>query len=167
MLKNIKTYNPLSDYNKVIKKLNNSGVRPTKQRMVLAKLLFEKGKRHVSAEELYDEVKKDEGDKNEQELTLIESEKIFDFNKKFSTNFEIVEFRRNIITKNISLNKLVGKEFHIGKVKVKGINLCEPCLYLQKKLNNSNIVKEFAHKGGLRAQILTEGTIYSSDLIRG
>ena len=40
---------------------------------------------------------KDEGDKNEQELTLIESEKIFDFNKKFSTNFEIVEFRRNII----------------------------------------------------------------------
>ena len=110
---------------------------------------------------------KDEGDKNEQELTLIESEKIFDFNKKFSTNFEITEFRRNIITKNISLNKLVGKEFHIGKVKVKGINLCEPCLYLQKKLNNSNIVKEFAHKGGLRAQILTEGTIYSSDLIRG
>ena len=50
MLKNIKTYNPLSDYNKVIKKLNNNGVRPTKQRMVLAKLLFEKGKRHVSAE---------------------------------------------------------------------------------------------------------------------
>ncbi len=40
MLKNIKTYDPLSDYNKVIKKLNNNGVRPTKQRMVLAKHLF-------------------------------------------------------------------------------------------------------------------------------
>ena len=60
MLKNIKTYNPLSDYNKVIKKLNNSGVRPTKQRMVLAKLLFEKGKRHVSAEDLYTEVRKED-----------------------------------------------------------------------------------------------------------
>ena len=60
MLKNIKTYNPLSDYNKVIKKLSNNGVRPTKQRMVLAKLLFEKGKRHVSAEDLYLEVRKED-----------------------------------------------------------------------------------------------------------
>ena len=60
MLKNIRTYNPLSDYNKVIKKLNNNGVRPTKQRMVLAKLLFEKGKRHVSAEDLYLEVRKED-----------------------------------------------------------------------------------------------------------
>ena len=60
MLKNIKTYNPLSDYNKVIKKLNNSGIRPTKQRIVLAKLLFEKGKRHVSAEDLYIEVREED-----------------------------------------------------------------------------------------------------------
>ena len=60
MLKNIKTYNPLSDYNKIIKKLKNNGVRPTKQRMVLAKLLFEKGKRHVSAEDLYTELRKED-----------------------------------------------------------------------------------------------------------
>ena len=60
MLKNIKTYNPLSEYNKVIKILNNNGVRPTKQRMVLAKLLFEKGKRHVSAEDLYTELRKED-----------------------------------------------------------------------------------------------------------
>ena len=48
---NIKTYNPLSGYHKAIKKLENNSVRPTKQRMVLAKILFEKGKRHVSAED--------------------------------------------------------------------------------------------------------------------
>ena len=60
MLKNIETYNPLSDYNKAIKKLNNNGVRPTKQRMVLAKHLFENGKRHVSAEDLYIEVRKED-----------------------------------------------------------------------------------------------------------
>ena len=60
MLNNIKTYNPLSGYHKAIIKLENSGVRPTKQRMVLAKLLFEKGKRHVSAEELYNEVRKED-----------------------------------------------------------------------------------------------------------
>jgi len=57
---NLKIYDPLSNYNKAIKKLLNNDLRPTKQRMVLAKLLFEQGKRHVSAEELYDEVKKED-----------------------------------------------------------------------------------------------------------
>ena len=60
MLNSIKAYDPLSDYNKAIKKLGDNHVRPTKQRMVLTKLLFEKGKRHVSAEALYDEVKKED-----------------------------------------------------------------------------------------------------------
>ena len=60
MINNIKTYNPLSNYNKAIKKLGDNGIRPTKQRMVLAKLLFEKGKRHISAEALFDEVKKED-----------------------------------------------------------------------------------------------------------
>ena len=60
MSNNIKTYNPLSGYHKAIKKLENDGLRPTKQRMVLAKLLFEKGKRHVSAEDLYIEVREED-----------------------------------------------------------------------------------------------------------
>ena len=57
MVNNNKIYNPLSGYHKAIKKLENGGLRPTKQRMVLAKLLFEKGKRHISAEDLYSEVR--------------------------------------------------------------------------------------------------------------
>ena len=60
MLHKINAYNPLSNYNKAIRKLNENGIRPTKQRMILAKMLFEKGKRHVSAEELYYEVKKED-----------------------------------------------------------------------------------------------------------
>ena len=60
MLNKIKPYNPLSDYNKAINTLQKNNIRPTKQRMILAKLLFEKGRRHISAEELYDEVKKDD-----------------------------------------------------------------------------------------------------------
>ena len=53
-------FNPLNTYNQAIKKISNNGIRPTKQRMILAKLLFEKGDRHISAEELYEEVKKDD-----------------------------------------------------------------------------------------------------------
>ena len=59
MANSVQAYKPLSDYNKVSRKLNENNIRPTKQRMTLAKLLFEKGKRHISAEELYSEVKED------------------------------------------------------------------------------------------------------------
>ena len=60
MLNHNKVYNPLSNYNKAITKLSTNGIRPTKQRMILAKLLFEKGKRHVSAEDLFDEVRNED-----------------------------------------------------------------------------------------------------------
>ena len=53
-------FNPLNTYNQAIKKISNNGIRPTKQRMILAKLLFEKGDRHISAEELYEEVRKED-----------------------------------------------------------------------------------------------------------
>ena len=56
----IYTYKPQSSFNQVINKLSNIGIRPTKQRMILAKLLFENGDRHISAEEIFDELKKDD-----------------------------------------------------------------------------------------------------------
>ena len=60
MANNIKTFDPLSNFNKAIKTLEKNNIRTTKQRMVLAKLLFEKGRRHISAEELFDEVKQND-----------------------------------------------------------------------------------------------------------
>ena len=60
MTSTIEVYNPLSAYNSAINKLEKNGIRATKQRRVLAKLIFDKGKRHISAENLFDEVKKDE-----------------------------------------------------------------------------------------------------------
>jgi len=60
MTASIEVYNPMSAYNNAINKLEKNGIRATKQRRVLAKLIFDKGKRHISAENLLDEVKKDE-----------------------------------------------------------------------------------------------------------
>ena len=60
MTATIEVYNPMSAYNSAINKLVKNGIRATKQRRVLAKLIFDKGKRHISAENLFDEVKKDE-----------------------------------------------------------------------------------------------------------
>ena len=55
-------------------------------------------------------------------------------------------------------------EFYIGEVKVRGIRLCEPCAHLER-LTSKKVVKGLVHKGGLRAQILTEGIIHVGDRI--
>ena len=60
MVSAIKVYDPMSIYHQAMKKIESSGIRPTKQRRVLAKILFEKGNRHVSADELFDDVKKED-----------------------------------------------------------------------------------------------------------
>jgi len=60
MIRKISTFNPISNFNQAVKKLSNIGLRPTKQRMILIKLLFENPDRHISADELYEEVKKED-----------------------------------------------------------------------------------------------------------
>ena len=100
------------------------------------------------------------------QLSLIESENIDDYNTKFGLNISYIDFRRNIITKGIKLNNLVGKKFKIGNVKVKGIDLCRPCKHLSEILNQDNIIKEFLKKGGLRCQILSSSIIHTGDVIK-
>ena len=100
------------------------------------------------------------------QLTLIESENIDNYNNTFKTNFNYLEFRRNLITKNIQLNDLVGKILMIGEVKIKAHDLCRPCKTLQEKLGKDNIIKEFLRKGGLRCEILNSGNIKIGDNIK-
>ena len=100
------------------------------------------------------------------QLTLIESENIDYYNTKFGLNIPYIAFRRNIITKGIKLNDLIGKKFLIGNVKVEGIDLCRPCKHLTEMLNQDNILKEFLRRGGLRCQILSSSKISVGDLIK-
>ena len=114
---------------------------------------------------LYDRKLKENNDKKFQ-LTLIEIENINYFNKISNTSIEPLKFRRNIITEGIELNKLINKEFLIGKVKLKGHDLCRPCRYLQELLRQKNLVKELILKGGLRCEILSSGKIFVNDIIK-
>jgi len=100
------------------------------------------------------------------QITLIEIENINHFNKISNTNIPPIDFRRNIITKDIRLNALVGKEFFVGNVKLKAHDLCRPCKYLQEKLKRNNFIKEFLHTGGIRCEILTNGKINVGDSIK-
>ena len=99
------------------------------------------------------------------QLTLIESENIDFYNIKFGLNIPYVDFRRNIVTKGIQLNSLIGKKIKIGNVELEGIDLCRPCRHLNEILNQDNIIKEFLRKGGLRCQILSSSSINVGDEI--
>ena len=100
-----------------------------------------------------------------EQITLIESENIDYYNDTFNTKFTYLEFRRNIVTKNILLNDLVGKTITIGEIKLKVNDLCRPCKDLQNRLGKNNIIKEFLRRGGLRCEILSSGTINIGDKI--
>ena len=107
-----------------------------------------------------------ENNDDRNQITLIESENIDYYNNKFKTNYHYIEFRRNIITKGIKLNDLVEKKLLIGKIEVKGHDLCRPCKHLEETLKGKDIVKEFLRKGGLRCKILTSGQINEGDEIK-
>lgn len=100
------------------------------------------------------------------QLTLIESENIDYYNTKFGLDIPYKDFRRNVVTKGIQLNDLVGKKIKIGNVEVEGIDLCRPCRHLTEVLNQDNILKEFLRRGGLRCQILTSSQININDDIK-
>ena len=99
------------------------------------------------------------------QLSLIESENIDEYNIKFGLDIPYINFRRNIITKGIQLNDLIGKKLQIGNVELEGVELCRPCRHLTEMLNQKNILKEFMRKGGLRCQILSSSKISTGDKI--
>ena len=101
-----------------------------------------------------------------EQVTLIESEKIDDFNKKIRKKIEYKDFRRNIITSGIDLNNTLNQKIQINDVILRIHELCQPCRYLQKKLGIKNLVKLLAFKSGVRAEIIKSGEISTYDKIK-
>jgi len=100
------------------------------------------------------------------QLSLIESENIDYYNIKYGLNIRYVDFRRNVVTKGIKLNNLVGKSLQIGNVQIEVIDLCRPCKHLSQILDQDNILKEFLRRGGLRCKILNSSIITVGDEIK-
>ncbi len=96
------------------------------------------------------------------ELTLIEAEAIEALKGDYNVELAPGEARRNLVTRGIALNHLVGRDFQIGEVRAHGIRLCEPCDHLQR-LTGRHLIKGLRHRGGLRARILTQGSIRVGD----
>ena len=99
-------------------------------------------------------------------LSIIESESIDEYNKKYNLNIPYLNFRRNIVTRGIKLNDLIDKKILIGNVELYVIDLCRPCRHLSEKLEKNNIIKEFLRKGGIRCEILNDGKISIGNQIK-
>ncbi len=98
------------------------------------------------------------------DLTLVEAEALEKLNLP-SGRLAYEEARRNVVTRGIDLNALVGKRFVVGEVECVGQRLCEPCAHLER-LTEPGTLRGLVHRGGLRADVLTDGTVRVGDEIR-
>jgi MOSC domain-containing protein YiiM len=98
------------------------------------------------------------------DITLVEAEMVEAFNGEHGMALSPADTRRNIVTRGIRLNDLQAREFTIGNVRLLGHGLCEPCAHLQK-LTDQRVLTGLLGRGGLRAQVLQEGTILVGDVI--
>jgi len=95
------------------------------------------------------------------DLTLIEAE-VLDALALPDGRLAPEEARRNVVTRGVDLNALVGRRFRIGEVECFGQRLCEPCAHLERlteRAGKSGTLRALIHKGGLRADVLTDGEI--------
>jgi MOSC domain-containing protein YiiM len=118
------------------------------------------GDRYFTRRGTYSKPQRDPGT----EATLIESEALEALQREYGIELAHGASRRNIMTRGVSLNDLVGREFTIGAVAFRGIRLCEPCSHLQK-LTEPGVMRGLIHRGGLNAEILTDGVIRIGDTI--
>jgi len=101
----------------------------------------------------------------DREITLIEIEAIEAIEHESQIKLNPGDARRNLVTRSVALNHLVGKEFSVGDVRLRGIRLCEPCSHLAS-LTQPDVLPALIHRGGLRAQILSQGIIHVGDNIK-
>jgi MOSC domain-containing protein YiiM len=101
---------------------------------------------------------------NGRHVTLIEVEAIEGLKRDYGIEIMPAQTRRNIVTRGLALNHLVEEEFLVGAIRLRGTRLCEPCLHLEQ-LSKRGALRGLIHRGGLRAEILSGGTICTGDAI--
>lgn len=103
-------------------------------------------------------------EKSGRHATLIESEALEALERDYEMKLPAAKSRRNILTRGVALNQLVGREFKIGDAVFRGMRLCEPCKHLEK-MTGMPVMRGLLHRGGLRAEIVKGGTIRVGDEI--
>jgi len=103
--------------------------------------------------------------KPENEVTLIAREAIEAAIAEFNMTIVHLDTRRNLLTEGVPLNDLVTKTFRVGPVLLRGLELCEPCGYLERR-TFAGIKAALAHRGGLRCCVVEGGELHVGDSVR-
>ena len=98
-------------------------------------------------------------------LTLIEEEAIEAVRRDYGIDLVPGSMRRNVLTRGVALNHLVGRTFQVGEVEVVGVRLAEPCAHLEA-LTRKGVRRAFVHRGGLRGEVVSDGRIRVGDPVR-
>ena len=106
----------------------------------------------------------DQHDEPGQNVTFVEAEAIEALLAEYDAPRDLSTTGRNIVTRGVRLNELVGREFLVGSVRFRGVELCEPCMLLGKALASpalpaDAVVKRLVHRAGLRADALSSGEL--------
>ena len=100
-----------------------------------------------------------------EDITLIQAEALEGLQRDTGIEVSHQESRRQVLTRGIELNPLVGERFFVGGVLCRGVELCEPCNHLQG-LTQPGVLRGLVHRAGLRAEVLEGGTIAPGDVVR-
>ena len=95
-------------------------------------------------------------------ITLIAAEALDGLREDTGISLSHEASRRNVLTRGVDLNELVGRRFRVGAVECEGVELCEPCNTLVK-MTERGVLRGLVHRGGLRADVLTDGEIAVGD----
>ncbi len=103
-----------------------------------------------------------------QNITFVEAEEIEGFAAAHRHPLDLAMTRRNVITRGVRLNTLVGQEFTVGTIRFRGVELCEPCMGLGEALSSATlspaqVIKHWLHRAGLRANVLSTGELSVGD----
>jgi MOSC domain-containing protein YiiM len=99
-----------------------------------------------------------------QELTLIEAEQLERVAAEDGLDIDAAATGRNLLTRGVDLNALVGKRFRVGAIECRGLELCEPCTTMEAR-TRPGVIKALAHRAGLNAEILVDGELRPGDEI--
>ncbi len=100
----------------------------------------------------------------EQELTLIEAEALEAALAEDELDVDAAATGRNVLTRGVRLNDLVGKRFRVGELECRGIELCEPCTTMEAR-TQPGVIKALVHRAGLNAEILVGGELRPGDVV--
>lgn len=120
-----------------------------------------RGDRYFAAEGTFSDSDRDVA----RDVTFVEAETLDAVERDYDVTVAPGDHRRNVTTRGVGLNRLVGRRFAVGDAVFEGVELCEPCSYLERTLEREGVREAMVHRGGIRARVVASGSFAPGDAV--